>query len=269
MSVEGKKHGLTEWIETKQSKGLYFFTREDGLRELKMDKKAFDQAIFRLAKKSRIVSVHRGFYLIIPLEYRSWEVLPADWFIADLMAYLKLPYYVGLLTAALYHGASHQKPQVFHVVTNKPVRPVICKRVKIKFLVKKNVANTAVERLNTRTGYMNVSTPEATALDMIRYLYKSGGLSHVLTVLQELGEKIDSGKLLDAAEIDGCTAYAQRLGWLLDKTEYAVKTAKLAKWVDSKEPGVIGLDPRLPIKKSVKDMRWRLWLNTNVEGDLQ
>jgi predicted transcriptional regulator of viral defense system len=268
MSVEGKNPGILEWIESKQSKGLYYFTREEALSGLKMDKKAFDQAIFRLVGKNKVVSVYRGFYLIIPVEYKSWGVLPADWFIADLMAYLGQPYYAGLLTAALYHGAS-QKPQVFLVVTNKPVRPVTCNRVKIKFLVKKNIANTPVDRVNTRTGYMNVSTPEATAIDLLRYLYNSGGLGHVLTVLQELGEKIDPDKLRDAAKIDGCIAYAQRLGWLLDKTEYAAKTAKLAKWVDAKEPAIIALDPRIPIKKSGKDLRWRLWLNTNVEGDLQ
>jgi predicted transcriptional regulator of viral defense system len=271
MSVEHKrvkKTNILEWIDARQSKGLYYFTRKEAFNELEPDRKVFDQAIFRLSERSRIVSVYRGFYLIIPLEYRSWGVLPADWFIADLMAYLKQPYYAGLLTAADYHGASHQKPQVFHVVTNKLVRGITCKRVRIKFFFKKNIEVTPVEKRNTQTGYLNISTPEATSLDLMRYQARAGGLSHALTVLQELGEKINPDSLVKAAKADGCVSYAQRLGWLMGKTKYAVNALKLAKWIEGKNPVFIRLDPRLPMKQSEKDMRWRLWINTKVEGDL-
>lgn len=264
-----KTSKLLEWIESRQSRGIYYFTREDVLKELKQDKKVLDQAIFRLYSKSRVVSVYRGFYLIIPVEYKTWGVLPVDWFISDLMAYLEQPYYVGLLTAADYHGASHQKPQVFHVVTNKPVRAVTCKRVKIKFFVKKNISSSPVERRNTQTGYLNISTPEATSIDLLRYLYSSGGLSNVLTVLQELSEKINPDTLVEAAEIDGCMAYIQRLGWLIERTEYANKASKLKKWVENINPPFVPLDSKLPIKQSEKNQHWRLWINTKVEGDLQ
>jgi predicted transcriptional regulator of viral defense system len=214
------------------------------------------------------VSIHRGFYLIIPLEYKSWGVLPADWFVDDLMAHIGQPYYVGLLSAALYHGASHQKPQTFHVITRKPIRPIICGRVKVKFLVKREIADTPMVRLNTRTGYMNVSSLEATAVDLLKYLYESGGLGHLLTVFQELGEKIDPDKLLDAVKVEGGLAYAQRLGWLFDRTEYSAKTKKLSQWINKKKPPFAALDPRLPLKKASRDMRWRLLINTDVEGDL-
>ena len=35
------------------------------------------------------------------------------------MEYWQSKYYVGLLTAAMYHGASHQQPQIFQVVIEK------------------------------------------------------------------------------------------------------------------------------------------------------
>ncbi len=269
MSVNPKNASIANWIETRQSKGLYFFTREEVFKELQLAKKALDQGIFRLSSKGRVVSVHRGFYLIIPVEYKGWGVLPADWFISDLLAYLEQPYYAGLLTAADYHGASHQKPQVFHVVTNKPQRTVTCKRVKIKFFVKKEILSTPIEKRNTQTGYINISTPEATALDLVRYLYGVGGLSRVLTVLQELCEKINPDNLVEAARIDKCITYAQRLGWLMEKTEYADRALKLAKWIEENNPVFVGLDPKLPIRQAVKDCRWRLWINTKVEGELQ
>ncbi|MBY0264345.1 MAG: type IV toxin-antitoxin system AbiEi family antitoxin [Holosporales bacterium] len=38
--------------------------------------------------------------------------MPADHLISFLMVYWKKPYYVGLLSAASLHGASHQALQV-------------------------------------------------------------------------------------------------------------------------------------------------------------
>lgn len=45
----------------------------------------------------------------------------------------------------------------------------------------------------------SVSTPEATALDLIGYQYHAGGLDQVATVLSELAERIDPEKLAAAA----------------------------------------------------------------------
>ena len=64
----------------------------------------------------------------------------------------------GCLTAADYHGASHQKPATFHVVVGKPFRNIKCKRVKIKFFVKKGIDFSLVEQRNTQTGYINISS---------------------------------------------------------------------------------------------------------------
>jgi len=49
------------------------------------------------------------------------------------MAYLEQPYYVGLLGAASLHGAAHQQPQQFQVVTTTPQREVRKKGLAIRF----------------------------------------------------------------------------------------------------------------------------------------
>jgi hypothetical protein len=53
--------------------------------------------------------------------------------------------------------------------------------------------------LNTPRGTITVSTPEATALDLVDYQHHAGGLSQVTTVLAELAEKINDEKLAVAA----------------------------------------------------------------------
>ncbi|MCK4361174.1 MAG: hypothetical protein KAV70_05475, partial [Bacteroidales bacterium] len=38
----------------------------------------------------------------------------------DLMQYMERKYYVSLLSAAVFHGGSHQQPQDFYVTIAKP-----------------------------------------------------------------------------------------------------------------------------------------------------
>ena len=87
-------------------------------------------------KKSRICSVRRNFYVIIPPEYLSQRILPPTLFIDDLMKFAEKPYYVGLLNAAGFYGASHQQPQEFFVVTVKPaLRTVSVRGIIINFVI--------------------------------------------------------------------------------------------------------------------------------------
>ncbi|HNZ11162.1 MAG TPA: type IV toxin-antitoxin system AbiEi family antitoxin [Smithellaceae bacterium] len=257
---------LASWIDDRQAEGLYFFTREEAIKSLKMTEEAFRKAASRLAKKTRIVRIRSGFFVVVPLEYRAAGVLPAEWFIADLMAYLEQPYYVGVLTAAALYGAAHQQPQQFQVVTTAPQRGIQKKNLALRFFFKTNFDATPVTQMKVQTGYIAVSTPEATALDLIRYSRSIGGLDRVITVLQELGETIDAKKIQDAARKDGNLAYAQRLGWLMEKAGHTNVEA-LSRWVADQKPLPARLDPSQPIKGARKDNRWQLLINSDVESD--
>ncbi|HPL66361.1 MAG TPA: type IV toxin-antitoxin system AbiEi family antitoxin [Smithellaceae bacterium] len=257
---------LASWIDDRQAVGLYYFTREEAIQSLKITEEAFRKAAARLAKKIRIVRIRSGFFVIVPLEYRASGVLPADWFIADLMAYLEQPYYVGLLSAAALHGAAHQQPQQFQVVTTAPQRRIQKNNLSLRFFFKTNFDATPVTQIKVQTGYMVVSTPEATALDLIRYSRSIGGLDRVITVLQELGETIDAKKLLEASRKEGNLAYAQRLGWLMEKAGHTNVEA-LSQWVTDQKPLPARLDPSQPAKGARKNDRWQLLINATVEGD--
>jgi len=262
------KESLAVWVDSRQMLGFYTFTRDEAFAALKLSRMAFDRAASRLAVKKRLVRIHHGFYAIIPLEHRATGVLPPDWFINDLMKYMKRPFYVGVLSAAAYHGASHQKIQAYHVVTDRSMRDIRCRGVVIRFFRKTNIAVTPLEQMKGYVGYLPVSTPEATALDVVRYYRRAGGLGRVMTVLQELHETIDSRRLIQATKMDNCLSCAQRLGWLLEQTEFAGKAAKFHDWMAKQAPLPVRLNPSLPIKGSKRDKRWNVWLNTDVEGDL-
>jgi predicted transcriptional regulator of viral defense system len=259
---------LSSWIDSRQSQGLYFFTREEALKILGRSEAAFKQAAARLAKKKRIARIHRGFFIIIPLEYAVTGILPAEWFIADLMDYIGQPFYVGLLSAAALHGAAHQQPQQFHIVTTGSLREIRSNGLAIRFFLKTKFADVPLSQVKVQTGHIPVSTPEATALDLIRYSRRIGGLDRVLTVLQELGEVMEPGNLEKATQADEKVAYAQRLGYLLEKAGFSRLTDPLSQWVSEKNPLPVKLESSMPTRGSKKDERWKILVNFDVEGDL-
>jgi predicted transcriptional regulator of viral defense system len=183
------------------------------------------------------------------------------------MRHLDQPYYVGLLTAAGLHGASHQAVQVFQVVTDRPTRPVEVGRVRVRFVQSGRLHETPVVRVNTATGTMAVSTPEATAFDLVRFRSAVGGLSHIATVLAELAESVDPSELVRvAAEVE--VAVVQRTGFLLELVGAQESAAALAEWLSEANPHSVALRPDMPVRGAHRNARWRVVVNDQVEPDL-
>ena len=178
-------------------------------------------ALGRLIKQRKVASPARGFYVIVPPEYRSLGCLPADprgrrwakhrWcqFIPALMEYRKLRYYAALLSAAQYYGAAHHRPQEFQVAVAGNRRPISCGFVRASFIARRRIIAVPLQRFNTPRGTILVSSPEATAVDLVGYERRAGGLDHVATVLSELAEHLDpSGSRTPSR--------GRRLGYLLE-----------------------------------------------------
>jgi predicted transcriptional regulator of viral defense system len=217
-------------------------------------------ALNRLAKKKVIASPARGFYVIVPPEYRSLGCLPADQFIPALMKHLDLPYYAGLLSAAQFHAAAHQKPQEFQVFLAKNRRSIQCGAVRVVFLARKRLAEVPVQNFNTPRGTILVSSPEATALDLIGYAHHAGGLSQVATVLAEFAERIDPEKLAAAART-APVAWAQRLGYLLEHLGSADKPSALKEYVREHAKQSTALLPKSRRARSRRNKGWKLYIN--------
>jgi predicted transcriptional regulator of viral defense system len=258
---------LADLINTIAAKGHSSFSYQDIEKQIKSSPLAIKAALRRLQKKGEIAMPYKGFYIIIPPEYRSLGSLPAEQFISDLMNYLGEVYYVGLLSAAEYHGAAHQRSQTFQVVVAKSRRPIRCGKVRIDFIFRKNTAKIPTQNRNTPTGVIKISTPEATAFDLIGYAKRCGGINNIATVLVELAEKIDSKRLVTAAKLSPIT-WVQRLGYVLDLVVKEDKTEDIAAYVKNKLPVRKPLMPSNKIKGTKMDSRWRVFVNAKVEADI-
>lgn len=228
-------------------------------------------ALKRLVDKKQIISIHKGYYLIISPQYRSKGTLPPTLFLDAFMQALDRPYYLALLNAAAYHGASHQQPQEFFVVTGFPVlRPMQKKGLRVNYISKKEIPATLLDIRKTEAGYLKISNPALTATDLIQYAKRVGGINRVATVLIELAESIKPDafdtNLLQHVPV----ATLQRLGYLLDKVfDNQILANALYNALEKNNSPLfrVPLKASAPAKGFVADDRWKVIVNTTVELD--
>jgi predicted transcriptional regulator of viral defense system len=247
------------------SRGRYSASLEE-IRELTgLSRAAVASGLQRLRRQRRVFSPTRGLYVVIPPEYRSWGVTPADWFIDALMRHLGRRYYVALLSAAAQHGASHQAPQVFQVMADGRVLDRQIERVRLRFYVNEHTTETPIDEVTVHTGSMRVSSREATVVDLVREPRASGGINNVATILTEIGD-LNGSTLATLAARHGRTL-VRRVGWMVDRYGSCqdLGPLRLAARLDLGEPVLLSASgPR----RGRSDPTWGVRMNIMVEPDL-
>lgn len=139
--------------------------------------------------------------------------------------------------------------------------------MQVAFISRRRGATVPVQRFNTPRGALRVSTPEATALDLVGYERRAGGLDQVATVLSELAERVDARKLVEAAK-SAPVPWAQRLGYLLERVGAAERTAPLKAYVQEHAAQWTTLMPASPRTHAARDEHWKLYVNADVGTEL-
>jgi predicted transcriptional regulator of viral defense system len=259
-------HGQ-KFISGLTANGRYSFTTEEAIKALDSSPVAARAALRRLRQKGELAMPYKGFYVIVPPEFRNIGCLPASHFIPDLMNHLGEKYYAGLLSAAEFAGAAHQRPQVFQVIAAKNKSQIICGKVRVEFIARKNMEKIPTLDFKTPRGYLKISTPAATAFDLVGYPNHAAGLDNVATILSELAEKLDGNELRRIAELSPI-AWTQRLGYLLELVGAQDKTETLAEYIAQKKPVVVPLVRSQPCRGIGSLKRWRMIVNTKVEAEV-
>ena len=114
---------------------------------------------------------------------------------------------------------------------------------------------------------MQISTPEATAIDLVGYFKQVGGFDQVATILTELAEQIEPEKLVRAAQAAPVT-WAQRLGYLLELADAEEKTGALRRYVKATAHETVGLLPGSVDRCATRNRDWKLLINTDVELEI-
>ncbi len=264
-----EKNYIYKYIIKLQSTGKYTFTFDELKKKFNaLNCNALKKSLSRLIIDKKILSARKGFYVIIPPEYLNSGTLPPILFVDDLMKSINRNYYVGMLNSALFYGAGHQQPQELFVITDKPaIRDIKKKNISIKFITRKKLLIEGITEQKTDTGYVKISLPELTMIDLIQFQRKAGGLNRIVSIITEMKDKIDKKRLSELlTNNDIPCSVLQRLGYILESF-LSVKDVSDSLYLTVKRyiNRRTALNPFKKIKGFSSDNRWKVIINTGVE----
>jgi hypothetical protein len=263
---------ISKWIRDLEIHGFFTFSFEN-VREAFPDvmEQNLSNSLYRLTVKKRVLSVYKGFYVIVPPQYAAKGTVVPSYYIDQLMQYIGKPYYIALLNAAELHGAAHQRSQRFSVMTMYPSSTVSKTKGSIlNWIYRKEIPEKFLQQTNSETGIIHFSNPELTAIDIVQYQRHIGGLSRAATVLAELTEVTDFTKISDELFDFTSVTAVQRLGFILEHILKENKQAdilyqKLRNY--GKRLHYVPLSTGSEYRDYKKDTRWKIYVNRKIEVD--
>jgi predicted transcriptional regulator of viral defense system len=263
---------ISEWIKDRPRHGWFTFSHNDVVEAFpEMTPGAMSRALTREVNKGCIMSPLRGFYVIITDEYALRGTVPQAVYLDQMMQHLERNYYVALLNAAEYYGAAHQAPMSFSVMIEPPsMRNKKTDKYHTLYFCKSHIPEAYVERRQTLTGYINLSGPELTAVDLLTYQDKIGGVTRAATVLAELAEKLDFSRLDELFVKSVPVTSLQRLGYILDVVleEHAVADSiYILLKAAGVTPQAVPLKPGKLSDGCELNVRWKVIVNQEIEID--
>lgn len=249
-----------EFVENRLAEGSVSFILRELVDSSGLSTVAANNQLLRL--KHRVVRVSRPqpFFLIVPPQHRPMGAPPVEWWLGDYFRWLGHPYYLALLSAAEVYGAAPQAVLVHQVMTDVPRREVTVGRLRVRFFMKRGISKTLVRQPANAYAPLRVSTPEATALDLVRYAGRIGGFGRVLETIDSLLPKLHGRELKRALDAERDTASAQRLGYLVEKAGAHHLAEVIHRWLPPRVKWVsLGLAEG-GASRDHRDERWRIIL---------
>lgn len=260
---------INEWVNSRELHGQMTFSVEEiGRAFSDKSSKSIKTELLRMVARGRVQSVYRGFYVIVPVQYRLKGIIPPSYYIDELMQYLNKPYYIGLLSAAALYGAGHQRAMQTQVMTTPPRLNVSGRNALLDWNYRQQMPQELLVVKNAEMGVVRYSSPELTAVDLVQFAEHVGGYQRAATVLAELVDTIDISKMRAVMPYTSI-ATIQRFGYLLEMVlEEQEKADELfAILKEQKRWKSILLNPVMPKREDAASNRWHVNANTEIEID--
>ena len=150
------------------------------------------------------------------------------------------------------------------VERNRP--SIVCGAVRVAFVARRNLAGVPVESFNNSRGAVVVSSLEATAVDLVGYMHRAGGVERVAGVLSELGDEMYPKRLVEACA-SASVLWAQRLGYLLEHVGAGDRAVLPKADVRRRARNFTKLLPGASAEDAPRSKAWRLLVNASIEAD--
>lgn len=260
---------VTEFIREREIRGRVTFTIEDVRQAVNLSDNSLVTELQRQVARGRICIPYRGFYVIIPPQYALKGVVPPTYYVDNLMNAVGKPYYLCLLSAAEFYGASHQRAMQTQVMTIAPRLKPSKMNDLLNWNYRQLIPSELLMKKNAEMGVILYSSAELTAIDLIQFARHVGGYQRAATVLAELMESIDIDRIESVLPYT-TTATIQRLGYLMEFVlEERQKADKLHKLLESSAPKwkKILMSNASEQKEDCAGNRWHVNMNIEIEID--
>lgn len=259
-----------EYIKYLLSIENYSFSLDEIANETLGSSTSLKFELLRLSEKGEIVNLRKGFYLIITPRYSSARKLPIQLYCEKLFKYLNRKYYVGLFSAAKFHGASHQQVQRDYLITEKPKFNDISKNtIDIRFFTTTNWSEKNIQQNKSDAGIYKISSPALTIVDLIHHQTKIGGINRLLATIEELTEELTESDLSELLRWYPNKSTLQRFGFLLEELGVEEKFQEMIySELKAKNYFPVLLTPKSKEKPGAVDNKWKVDVNVKLESDL-
>jgi hypothetical protein len=251
------------FIEERLALGRVAFSLDEIIEKSRLSVVAAKNQLRRLSGKVIRVSPRQRFFLIIGPDHRTIGAPPAIWWLQDYFGWLDRPYYLALQSAAGEFGSNPHALQVTQVMTDRPFRTIKVGRVQVRFFVKSNIKQTPIQQLPQSPAPLCISTPEATAFDLVQYAARIGGIDRAAETIAPLLPNLRIRELKRVLNAENAPTIAQRLGFVLEAMGAERMAAAVHNWLPDKLIAV----PLSPLKNECRSFpfveRWQVFNNSN------
>jgi predicted transcriptional regulator of viral defense system len=270
LQTKTKEVSVVDLIKQLQSYEEYAFSWEELLEFGSSPPSTLKKELARLCKKNELLNLRKGFYLILPPRYSSLGKLPIQLYIQKLFKYIDKPYYLSLFSAAAIHGAAHQKTQKEYIVTVPPaLRDISKNNFQLEFVTAKNWDDKSINQHKSDAGMYNVSSPALTAIDLVHYHQKTGGINRILANIEELAEEIILEDLNNLLTWYPSVSAIQRLGYILEELQVDEQLVNCVfNHLQNKKHYPILLTIKKGQKPGSTGNRWKVDVNIELDSDL-
>lgn len=246
-------------LATLAEKGRNIFTLKDVTDTLDVTYENAKVIVNRLEKKSWLIRLTRGKYLIVPLEAGVRSLYTEHGFV--IASHLADPYFIGYGSALNYHGLTELIPPAIFVATSKRVKNRTILNTKFRFITVTKSRMFGIEEVTVSGAKVKISDADKTVADCLDHPEHCGGIDEIAKSIFFEHKELDIAKIIMNAGKMGNKTIIKRLGYLLEvfgyhEYDYLFDSVKLSK-------GYPKLDPKLPENGSYNS-RWGLLLNTEI-----
>jgi predicted transcriptional regulator of viral defense system len=250
------------------SHGVSSVTTDELAILLGIPKTHVPQRMQTLRKRREIVTPTQGLWIPVPPEYLTWGAPPAIDMIDAIMRHLATEYYVGWLSAAEIHGASHHAPQVFQVAVTRAIRARTIGRARFQYYCRAHIGQVPMIQVESRSGLVNVASKETTLLDIGNDIGIVGGIDNAANLIIELcnDAEADINSIVSISIHYPVTA-VRRLGFIMENYTNTSGLEALKDACLARNKALSLLDPQAGFN-GVVNSAWDIKINREVSPDV-